>query len=300
MTMTSATTGMSPTTAAMAMPSATGPSMGGMGGMDMGGGQCKISVSRFVYRTLSKSRLTSNRCCGTGTRSMLVSYRASFVERALAPRSPRSGPQKSVMAVGHTRWIYYTACWCIAANVARAFEDSYRRLFIFTTFSLTQTLGFIARSWRVKSQAAFAGSCIGVILLVIILEFLRRAGKEYDRYIVANHSKTLQSAASSASSVDGPSGNIKQLTTTAIASPVVPAPRFRPNILQQAFRALLHTLQFAVAYFVMLLAMYYNGYIIICIFIGAYIGYFIFGYESFNVSQRGGDRMQENATVCCG
>jgi copper transporter 1 len=78
------------------------------------------------------------------------------------------------------------------------------------------------------------------------------------------------------------------------------APRFRPNVFQQAIRALLHTLQFAVAYFVMLLAMYYNGYIIICIFIGAYIGYFMFGYESFNVSQHGSDRMQENATVCCG
>lgn len=50
----------------------------------------------------------------------------------------------------------------------------------------------------------------------------------------------------------------------------------------------------------MLLAMYYNGYIIICIFIGAYIGYFIFGYESFDIGAEGKDRMQENATVCCG
>jgi copper transporter 1 len=159
--------------------------------------------------------------------------------------------------------------------------------------------GFIARSWRIKSQGAFAGSCIGVILLVVILEFLRRAGKEYDRFIVAQHLKTLTAGsttiASSASSADGN----KNLTATT-STPVVPAQRFRPSILQQAVRALLHMLQFAVAYFVMLLAMYYNGYIIICIFIGAYIGYFIFGYESFNVGQGGKDRMEENATVCCG
>jgi copper transporter 1 len=159
--------------------------------------------------------------------------------------------------------------------------------------------GFIARSWRITSQGAFAGSCIGVILLVVLLEFLRRAGKEYDRYIIAQHIKTLGSTTSSASSVDGPSGQ-KQPTTTTTASPIVSAPRFRPNIFQQAIRALLHMLQFAVAYFVMLLAMYYNGYFIICIFIGAYIGYFIFGYESFNVGQGGRDRMEENATVCCG
>jgi copper transporter 1 len=114
---------------------------------------------------------------------------------------------------------------------------------------------------------------------------------------VAQHLKRLPSAvASSASSADGHNKN----PASATASPVVAAQRFRPSILQQAMRALLHMLQFAVAYFVMLLAMYYNGYIIICIFIGAYIGYFIFGYESFSVGQGGRDRMEENATVCCG
>ena len=44
-------------------------------------------------------------------------------------------------------------------------------------------------------------------------------------------------------------------------------------------RALLHMLQFAVAYFIMLLAMYFNGYIIICIFIGAFLGALIFSWE---------------------
>ena len=38
-------------------------------------------------------------------------------------------------------------------------------------------------------------------------------------------------------------------------------------------------LQFAVAYFVMLLAMYFNGYVIICIFIGAFLGAFLFSWE---------------------
>jgi copper transporter 1 len=30
--------------------------------------------------------------------------------------------------------------------------------------------------------------------------------------------------------------------------------------------------------------MYYNGYIIICIFIGAYLGFFIFGWESISIA----------------
>ncbi|KAF2240647.1 hypothetical protein BU26DRAFT_525870 [Trematosphaeria pertusa] len=148
----------------------------------------------------------------------------------------------------------------------------------------------------------FAGSCIGVILLVISLEFLRRAGKEYDRFIIAQYTRSLAPSPPSAASSDAGNHAKNGATSSAAAAACTPVAtqRFRPNVLQQAIRALLHMLQFAVAYFIMLLAMYYNGYIIICIFIGAYLGYFIFGWESFNISQKGGDRMQENVTVCCG
>jgi copper transporter 1 len=143
----------------------------------------------------------------------------------------------------------------------------------------------------------FAGSCIGVILLVIALEALRRAGKEYNSYIVRQYlaSHTPTEVASSASS-DNDTNKTPASTTTYAPT----AQSFRPTVVQQAVRALLHMLQFAVAYFVMLLAMYYNGYIIICIFVGAYLGYFICGWESFNLGKGGQDRMQPNATVCCG
>ncbi|KAJ5735047.1 uncharacterized protein N7483_000172 [Penicillium malachiteum] len=60
---------------------------------------------------------------------------------------------------------------------------------------------------------------------------------------------------------------------------------YRPSFVEQIIRALLHTMQFAVAYFIMLLAMYYNGYIIICIFIGAYIGSFIFSWEALSLAK---------------
>jgi copper transporter 1 len=152
----------------------------------------------------------------------------------------------------------------------------------------------------------FAGSCIGVVLLVIPLEFLRRAAKEYDRYIVSQHSNTLapstiDSSASSSSSNAGTTKNPAASTTSTARGPVaMTTSKFRPSITQQAIRAALHMCAFAVAYFVMLLAIYYNGYLIICIFNGAYLGYFIFGWERFNVSSGGDDRMQENATVCCG
>ncbi|KAF2876594.1 Ctr copper transporter [Massariosphaeria phaeospora] len=158
--------------------------------------------------------------------------------------------------------------------------------------------GFLSSSWHITSKGMFAGSCIGVMLLVIVLEALRRAGKEYDRFIISQHSRShgpaLNSSSSSTEAAKGPSASTSPACTPAANT------RFRPSVLQQAIRALLHMLQFAVAYFIMLLAMYYNGYIIICIFIGAYLGYFIFGWQSFNVNQGGGDRLQEEVTVCCG
>jgi len=69
----------------------------------------------------------------------------------------------------------------------------------------------------------------------------------------------------------------------------------RPNALQQMVRAVLHVLQFAVAYVIMLLAMYYNGYVIICIFIGAFVGFFLFDWEDIPLEGR-----REDAAACCG
>ncbi|KAK4120221.1 Ctr-domain-containing protein [Parathielavia appendiculata] len=151
---------------------------------------------------------------------------------------------------------------------------------------------FIASSWKVTSTGAFAGSCIGVILLVIALEMLRRAVKEYDRFLINKHIKAQQGSSAKPN---------KALSDDGSPVPNCPAgvnKGYRPTIFEQAIRALLHMVQFAVAYFVMLLAMYYNGYIIICIFIGAYIGSFIFHWETLGGAQQ--TSAAKEATVCCG
>ncbi len=103
----------------------------------------------------------------------------------------------------------------------------------------------------------FAGSCIGVILLVVLLESLRRAGKEYDRYIIAQQRKALASigATNSPASTDNDAAK-NPASSSAAACTSIAASKFRPSVFQQAIRALLHMCQFAVAYFIMLLAMY--------------------------------------------
>ncbi|TIA31308.1 Ctr-domain-containing protein [Aureobasidium pullulans] len=169
--------------------------------------------------------------------------------------------------------------------------------------SIVHFYSFISESWHITSNGMFAGSCIGVILLVMVLELLRRLAREHDRMILAHHRRLVASTTN-----ENPANECACPTTvstskaasTATASALatgIKTRAFKPTLPQQMVRALLHCLQFAVAYFIMLLAMYYNGYLIICIFIGAYLGFFVFGWEKL-----GGDseKSHDEATVCCG
>ncbi|KAI5843459.1 Ctr copper transporter family-domain-containing protein [Morchella snyderi] len=137
---------------------------------------------------------------------------------------------------------------------------------------------FISRSWHIRSTAMFAGSCIGVFLLVLILEFLRRTQREYDRYIVRLETSNISSVP-----FEGTLGYITPLSYN-----------YRPTIFQQAIRAGIYMLQFGLAYFIMLLVMYYNGYFIVCMLLGAFSGHFLFGYENITI---GG--AHESETACC-
>lgn len=160
----------------------------------------------------------------------------------------------------------------------------------------------------------FAGSCIGVILLVCALELLRRLGREYDRYIVLTALGKTRASPSSKfiieSGVDSKTATTSRVEGAASSdesgsSDGSDRRRFflptmgkraslaRPTLPQQMVRAVLHMLQFGVAYFVMLLAMYYNGYFIICILLGALIGAFAF---SWDLAMPG----EERAGGCCG
>lgn len=133
----------------------------------------------------------------------------------------------------------------------------------------------------------FAGSCIGVILLVMSLEALRRGATEYEAYIAREANKSYLALQSSDQGSEH-SDNVKTgATTSSNSRPIATGQSERyvtPIFIQALIRATFHMLQFAIAYFVMLLAMYYNGYIIICIIIGAFLGYFVFsGFKAIRI-----------------
>ncbi|KAJ5468187.1 hypothetical protein N7475_005939 [Penicillium sp. IBT 31633x] len=188
----------------------------------------------------------------------------------------------------------------------------------------------------------FAGSCIGVICLVLSLEFLRRLGREYDSFITRrarlrrlymSGSPTTQSSfnvplrndedTKISSNCCGKSTEPDTTSLDAVDDIITPLPGtpqngaskkpapasagaqastrnvdfhriqrqeamlapYRPSLVEHTVRSLLHMVQFAVAYFVMLLAMYFNGYIIICIIIGAFLGAFIFSWEPVDLNK---------------
>ncbi|KAI4193501.1 MAG: hypothetical protein LQ350_008277 [Teloschistes chrysophthalmus] len=163
---------------------------------------------------------------------------------------------------------------------------------------------FISSTWHITSKGRFAGSCIGVICLVVILEALRRMQREYDRFLIkqaqAHADRINSSTRENGSDFDrspvieanqnlkeqGNHVSIVRKSSSPVSSKgiVLAAPlQYKPTIIQQAIRSLIHMLQFAVAYFIMLLAMYYNGYIIICIIIGAFLGFFLCSWEGIRV-----------------
>lgn len=144
----------------------------------------------------------------------------------------------------------------------------------------------------------FAASCIGIAALVIALELIRRLGKEYDALIVRQFKRNLRTRAMSI-----PVGN-----TSSQDGAEPPFATFRASPLQQLIRAVIHAVVFGLAYLVMLLAMYYNGYIILSIIVGAGIGKFLCDWMVVRMplfahadeSGKNIDHQIDEASVCCG
>ncbi|KAI0378550.1 copper transport protein ctr4 [Hypomontagnella monticulosa] len=159
---------------------------------------------------------------------------------------------------------------------------------------------FLAESWRIENEGTFAASCIGVFLLVICLEFLRRLGKEYDSFILRQFQQYL-AAQARASKVEG----------SCCSDEPAPGPQvvtFRATPVQQLIRSVIHAMAFGIAYILMLIAMAFNGYIIISIIVGAGVGKFLCDWMiakvvvvgDSNQPNKGAAASLEEPSVCCG
>ena len=168
---------------------------------------------------------------------------------------------------------------------------------------------FLSSSWRISSYASFLGACIAVIALVVLLEFLRRLQRIYDRYIFRRAQQEHGSDIDSITAADnndhdssrgdfetikGYAANVESAPNSAVpllvgdwsknlsfSTPPTTRRFFRPSWPQQAVRGAIYTMQFTVAYMIMLLAMYYNGYILLSIFLGVFVGFCMSSWDTF-------------------
>ncbi|KZL66979.1 copper transport protein ctr4 [Colletotrichum tofieldiae] len=157
---------------------------------------------------------------------------------------------------------------------------------------------FLSESWQIKNAGMFAASCIGVSLLTVFLEVFRRLGKEYDALI----QRQFQARAAELQA------RIPK-ETNCCEPPAVVAPQslvFRASPLQQLIRSIIHAATFGLAYVIMLLAMYFNGYLIISIIIGAGLGKFLCDWLVVRVVLEAPTASNTNVSgieepsVCCG
>ncbi|KAF0321672.1 ctr copper transporter [Colletotrichum asianum] len=109
----------------------------------------------------------------------------------------------------------------------------------------------------------------------------------------------LAASASAVGHDDGKEGCARSTAVPSLASRKV---IMRASPVQQILRAILHAVTFGVAYVVMLLAMYFNGYIVMSIIIGAGLGKYLTDWLSCTVGEQ---ELQSKAegidetTVCC-
>lgn len=125
---------------------------------------------------------------------------------------------------------------------------------------------FISDQWRISSKGVFAGTIIGIFLIVVAIELVRRMAREYDRRLIREYAARLEQQ---------PASEKLPMSPGALAGQI------RPTIGQQAIRSTLYMIQFGAGYMMMLLAMYYNGYILIFgIFLGGFVGHFLTAWDT--------------------
>ena len=141
-------------------------------------------------------------------------------------------------------------------------------------------LGFISPNVRINNKVQFALVCLGVVLIAVILQFLRRVCRTYDRILLENRDECRPCYGpnrSDAVSVSNLPGFFVLNSNSWSGYPN------SASLAEQVVRAMLHTLALATSYLILGFALSFNGYIIVCILLGTWVGDFAFGRDSLPI-----------------
>ncbi|KAF5870298.1 putative high affinity copper transporter protein [Botrytis fragariae] len=165
-------------------------------------------------------------------------------------------------------------------------------------FHTTSTC-YLHPSLQVHTSIQFLLTCLFSFLLPILLETTRRYQRTYDRYLRSKNAYRAQQKSLETADEDeedklllGHNDNTKRPDRSRLLEwKWMRIPRISVKVWEQVLRAGIHGVQFAISYTVMMMWMYSNGYIIICILLGAVTGFGMFTRDMLEVS--GSTRLEE-------
>ncbi|KAK0213205.1 copper transporter [Desarmillaria ectypa] len=145
----------------------------------------------------------------------------------------------------------------------------------------------VFRSWHIGTTTQFVFSCFAIVALGIFYEYLRGLQKTVDARLAASLSQDKRSRRSRSPSRASDAAEESLLLpgrVLAKLSTSVPVPP-----VYRALRATLYGVTVFLSFFLMLVFMTYNAYLILAVVVGAVIGHYIFGGE-LNLGASGEDK----------
>ncbi|KAL0568389.1 copper transpport protein [Marasmius crinis-equi] len=127
-------------------------------------------------------------------------------------------------------------------------------------------------SWHIGSTSSFIFSCLIIVVLGVFYEYLRVLQKTFDARLALSLSKG-KTRDRSRSRDNSPHGGAEEqgLLTGRLATSRVAVPP-----VSRAIRAILYGATVFLSFFLMLVFMTYNAYLIFAVVLGAAIGHYIF------------------------
>ncbi|KIM45509.1 hypothetical protein M413DRAFT_442177 [Hebeloma cylindrosporum] len=161
----------------------------------------------------------------------------------------------------------------------------------------------VFRSWHISSKTAFVYSCLAIIALGIFYEYLRGLQRKLDYHIALSLSKGKGRGRNNGGGNSGRespvgSGILEEtgllsghrlLRSSLTGTPVPP--------LSRALRATLYGASVFLSFFLMLVFMTYNAYLIASVVIGAALGHYIFG-STMNIDAILSDSSSNKGMAC--
>ncbi len=169
----------------------------------------------------------------------------------------------------------------------------------------TDNVCFISNKWKTTTKAKFGGSCIGVFALMLALNWLRRFMAEYKKECAAQNKAIAQAKISSGKTLKSRTNpfallDLRQTTFTQDSTnPLLQVLKHQwldclskehaiveddkiyiyQSYFEHILSCVLSTIEWSVLHVIMLLFMYFNGYIFISCMFGAGVGFLFFQYE---------------------